>query len=439
MAPRRDRPIPRAGSRRRRLAGVVAAMAATAIVLAGCGGGSSGSGTPDGGATLTMWARSAIDVFSKRLVDEYNKTHKNKVKLTIIPSDSYQQKVGAAAGSNSLPDILAADVVYAPNYVKQGLFRDITADIKKLSFYDNLAKAHIEAASRDGKMYGVPNKVDSSLFLYNKDLYKKAGLDPEQGPKTFQDVYEHAKAIRALGANTYGFYFPGNCSGCNAYTMFPYAVAAGHPPFADDGHKADFDNGAFGETLRLYRKMVEEKIAPSGVKTDDGANWTASFLAGKVGILPAGSFLFGDLTSKAKFDWGVAGLMAPDGSRTATFVGGDVLGITASSKHATQAWDFVSWTLGEQAQVELVAKYGDLPARTDLAGNPYSSKDPRVKATVEGLANGYTPAVLPYGELINNSNGPWLVALREGIFGGDPAKALQQAQSQIQSKVDASS
>ena len=66
----------------------------------------------------------------------------------------------------------------------------------------------------------------------------------------------------------------------------------------------------------------------------------------------------------------VTPLMAPDGSKTSTFVGGDVAGISVSSKHKAQAWDFLKWTLDEQAQVEIIAKNGDLPGRTDLSGNP---------------------------------------------------------------------
>ena len=76
------------------------------------------------------------------------------------------------------------------------------------------------------------------------------------------------------------------------------------------------------------------------------------------------------------FDWGVTSLMSPDGSNTATFVGGDVAGISKSSKHKAQAWDFLKWTLDENAQVEIIAKNGDLPCRTDLSGNKYTGVGP---------------------------------------------------------------
>src|SRR5262249_2855278 len=146
-----------------------------------------------------MWVRSATDQFSQRLVDAYNKGHKNQVKLTVIPNDSYLAKVGAAAGSNSLPDILASDVVYTPNYTKQGLFQDISADIKALPSYSGVAKSHLDVASYKGKTYAVPHKLDSSVFFYNKNLFKQAGLDPEKPPKNFDEILTYARAINKLG------------------------------------------------------------------------------------------------------------------------------------------------------------------------------------------------------------------------------------------------
>src|SRR5690349_9038117 len=157
MAPGKDRPAMPTGAGRLRAIGFAAAFLAVALVAA-CSSSSSGgssSTNPDDGTQLTMWVRSATDQFSQRLVDAYNASHKNHVSLTIIPNDNYLTKVGTAAGSNSLPDILASDVVYTPNYTKQGLFQDISADIKALPFVSSLPKSHLDVASLNGKIYAV--------------------------------------------------------------------------------------------------------------------------------------------------------------------------------------------------------------------------------------------------------------------------------------------
>src|SRR5262252_9351240 len=160
MAPGTDRPAMPTGAGRRRRAGIAATVVALAMGLAACSSGGGGGQTttnPDDGTTLTMWVRSATDQFSQRLVDAYNASHKNHVNLTIIPNDNYLTKVGTAAGSNSLPDILASDVVYTPNYTKQGLFQDITSELKALPYYSSVAPSHLKVASLDGKIYAVPH------------------------------------------------------------------------------------------------------------------------------------------------------------------------------------------------------------------------------------------------------------------------------------------
>ncbi len=414
------------------------ALAATAVVsaftlLAACSSSSSGGsqGTPDGGVRVTLWARNTSNNLAKDVVTRYNATHKSQVDLTIVPSDSYQTKVSAAAASGGLPDILASDVVYSPNYVKQGLYQDITARVQQLPFYSNLAKAHINAASRDGKLYGVPFIVDSSIILYNKDLFKKAGLDPEKGPSSYAEILADAKAIRdKIGGDTYGFYFGGNCFGCNAYTMFANLAAADQAPFTKDGTVANFDTPAMKATLDLYKQLWDSGAVAPGAKAETGTNWNTLFNEGKIGILPRGTGNYANLKN-ATFDWGVAGLPAPDGSKTSAFIGGDVAGISSSSKNVDAAWQFLSWTLEEDNQVEVIAKSGSLPSRIDLAENKYSAADKRVVQAIKGEATGYTPSTTGYGNAINNPNGPWLKMVRDYVFNGD-SNAITTGQQAIQ-------
>jgi multiple sugar transport system substrate-binding protein len=411
----------------------------TALVLlsiSACSGG--GQAASDEPTTVTLWVASPTEAFSQALVDDYNSSHKNQVQLTAIPDDGFLQKVGSAAGAKSLPDILVSDVVYMPNYTSQGILRDITDKIKALPFADDLAPSHIAAGTWDGKEYGVPHKLASSVLFYNKDLFKAAGLDPEKPPATFDDILTDARAIHALGADTYGYDFGGNCGGCTVYTQFPYMWAAGTDILSDQGKKADFDNDAVKKTFALYKSLWDEGLTPSNANTQDGSTWADAFVAGKVGIMAQGSAMVGKLQSKATFDWGVTRLMSPDGAGTSTFVGGDSAAITASSKHPDQAWDFLKWTLEDHAQTDIVAKNGDLPDRTDLSDNQYTAKDARTKFIMDGVADGQTPFAPAFGELFNDPNGPWIAMVRGAVFGDDPEAAVKDGQKKIQAGLDES-
>src|SRR3954454_6331944 len=163
-------------SRSRRIAAAVAA-GALAITLAACSGGTGSTGTqpiskdgPDDGSKLTLWTRAPLEKQAKLLVQAYNSSHKNKVELTVVPNDDYVAKVGAAAGSNGLPDLFAADIVYVPNWVKQGLFQDLTKNIDGLSFKKTINQGHLTAGTMDGKNYVLPYVLDLSAMFWNKDL-----------------------------------------------------------------------------------------------------------------------------------------------------------------------------------------------------------------------------------------------------------------------------
>lgn len=116
----------------RTLAGIAAA--ALIVPLAACGGsGNGGTATAEGipakgtddGTEITLWTRSPLERQAKNVVEAYNKSHKNQVKLEIIPNDDMEGKVGGASQTDSLPDILAGDVVRIPYWASEGIFTDI--------------------------------------------------------------------------------------------------------------------------------------------------------------------------------------------------------------------------------------------------------------------------------------------------------------------------
>ena len=93
--------------------------------------------------------------------------------------------------------------------------------------------------------------------------------------------------------------------------------------------------------------------------------------------------------------------------------------------------------MDEQQQVDIVAKGGDLPVRTDLADNQYTAKDPRTKFIMDGVAKGKTPFALPFGQNFNDPTGPWIAMVRGAVFGNDPDGAIKTGQKAIQDALDA--
>ncbi|MDX3525015.1 sugar ABC transporter substrate-binding protein [Streptomyces sp. ID05-39B] len=416
-----------AGSRgrvRRLVTGAVALLAAASLVTA-CGSGDGGSGGGGGGgaadangvddgATLTMWTRAATRPQSEALVKAYNAGHKNKIELTVVPTDDYQAKVGAAAGSKDLPDLFASDVVFVPNYTSNGLFADLTDRVDALPFAGKLAQSHIKAGTYEDKKYVVPHTLDLSVLFYNKDLYRKAKLDPDKPPTSLSEWDRQARAVDALGGDVNGTFFGGNCGGCGVFTWWPSIWAAGDDVLNKEGTEAELSSDTARKVYDTYRGWVKDDIVAPGAREETGTTWTGVFPKGKVGVMPMPSTTLGLMPEN--LDLGVAPIPGPDGGRS-TFVGGDAIGISATSRSADQAWNFLAWSLGDEAQVEVVAAHKDVVARTDLASNKYSKADPRLVTINALVADGRTPYALKFGQTFNDPNGPWLKLMRDAVFG----------------------
>ncbi|MEH0589962.1 extracellular solute-binding protein [Streptomyces sp. B21-106] len=290
------------GPVRRLAVGAVAFLAAASLITAcGSGDGDSAGGSGrtadakgvDDGATLTMWTRAATRPQSEALVKAYNASHKNKIELTVVPTDDYQAKVGAAAGSHDLPDLFASDVVFVPNYTTSRLFADLTQRIDALPFAASLAQSHIKAGTYKGRKYVVPHTLDLSVLFYNKDLYRKAKLDPEKPPATLADWDRQARAVDALGNGVDGTFFGGNCGGCGVFTWWPSIWAGGAEVLNKEGTGANLDSATAKKVYDTYRGWVKDDIVAPGARDETGATWTGVFPKGKVGVMPMPSTTLG--------------------------------------------------------------------------------------------------------------------------------------------------
>ncbi|MET0725263.1 ABC transporter substrate-binding protein [Leifsonia flava] len=408
-------------NRRMRRVGALVTAGVLLAGLAACSssdpGTSAASAGPEGvddGTSLTLWTRAPLEKQANLLVDAYNASHENQVKLTVVPNDDYVAKVGAAAGSNSLPDLFAADIVYVPNWVKQGLFQDLTANIDGLDFKDSINKGHLAAGTADGKEHVLPFVLDLSMLFWNKALATEAGLDAEAGPADLAEFAEWAKAIQGLNKpDTYGTATGLNCGGCLVFTWFPSVWAADEQVMNEEGTESLLASDTAKEIYSTWADLWKSGAVLPSSKDEAGPTWTAGFTEGKVGLMPYPATLL----SSTPFDVGVSGIPSPKGGGS-TFVGGDGIGVSKDSKKAAQAWNFLNWMMSEEAQVGVLAKDNDVVSRSDLATNEYSEKDPRLITINEVAGEGDTPVSLNFQEAFNSPTSPWLTLVRNAVLEG---------------------
>lgn len=370
----------------------------------------------DDGTKLSLWTRAPLEAQAKSLVNAYNSSHKNQIDLQIIPNDDMEGKVGAAAGNGELPDLLAGDVVRVPYWVSNGLFADITDRISALPYKDDISKGHIDAGTdADGKQHTLPFVQDISVMVWNKALYKDAGLDPEAGPTTLDEFKSQAQAVADLHkSGVSGTYYGGNCGGCLVFTWFPTIWASGDEVLSKDGKQSLLNSDSAKAVYSAYADLNDNGAVGAGSKEETGATWTAPFSKGSVGVMtyPATAV---QAAIDAGIDVGVGPIPGVSGG-TSTFLGGDAMGISKDSKHADQAWNFLSWMLSDDTQLNVVAKAGDTPSRNSLLDNEFTKDSPTASVVAKVIPNGRTPVAAYFSEAFNAPGSPWVTLFRNATF-----------------------
>lgn len=381
---------------------------------------------------LTMWVRESAADPGKLMIDLWNSSHDNKITLTAIPDNQMVTKLATSAQSGDSPDLVSFDLIYMPDFMKAGLLTDLTDQLNADPNYATHVQAYKDIATYEDRIYGVGFTPDVSVLAWNKDLYKAAGLDPEKGPTTIAEIVDHARKIRALGGDTYGFWFSGSCPGCNIFVTSPMMVAAGSKMLPRNGEDEALTGDGVKLVLEAYKTMWDEGLIPENAEVDTGANFVSAFASGKIGIAGTGGFLISLMKREnPDFNYGLTLLPGAEAGQVSAFVGGDVVAIPANGKNEAAAREFVTWVLSDEAQLQGLAKNSILTTRTDLADNEFTKGNDKVLTTAQALSVGYVPWVFHFADMVNSDSSPWITMVQTAIFDGDIDGAIETARAEM--------
>jgi multiple sugar transport system substrate-binding protein len=105
--------------------------------------------------------------------------------------------------------------------------------------------------------------------------------------------------------------------------------------------------------------------------------------------------------------------------QVASFAGGDIVAIPKGSKRVNDAVDYEKFVLSGDTQVNIYAKLGNLPTRSDMMDNPYTSQSPYAAGWKAAFPVSRTPWTPHFFELINSPQGPWLQMLQRVYYTND--------------------
>lgn len=153
-----------------------------------------------------------------------------------------------------------------------------------------------------GEMLSFPFNSSSAVMWYNKDALRKAGLNPDAPPKTWPEVFDAARKLKAAGWDKCGF--------STAWITWVNVEQLGAWHNTPIGTKANGMDG-FDTTLQinspLYVKHLTNlvELQKEGVFSYSGRTNTGEgrFTSGECPIFLTSSAFFGNVRANAKFDW----------------------------------------------------------------------------------------------------------------------------------------
>ena len=180
------------------------------------------------------------------------------------------------------------------------------------SFYPTL----MENGVTDGIVWGIPFQRSTIVMYYNKDLFRKAGINPNNPPETWSELVSHGKKIKN-NTNSRGVMIP---STGYPYWMFGALTMQNVQVLMNgDGNETYFDHPSVIGALQYWQDLGNKhKVMPSG--TIEWGTLRKNFLEQKTAIMWHSTGNLTTVKKNAKFDFGVA--MLPAKKRSGTPTGG---------------------------------------------------------------------------------------------------------------------
>ena len=185
-----------------------------------------------------------------------------------------------------------------------------------------------------GEMLSFPFNSSSAVMWYNKDAFKKAGLDPEKPPKTWPEVFDHAKKLKSAGYATCGFSTAWitwlNIEQFSAWHNVPIGTKANGLDGFDTELK--FNSPLHVKHLQNLVDLQKDKTFDYSGRTNTGEG---RYTSGECPIFLTSSSLFANIRANAKFDFAAAPMpYYPDvqGAPQNSIIGGASLWVMGGKK-----------------------------------------------------------------------------------------------------------
>ena len=209
-----------------------------------------------------------------------------------INYDDLLDKARTAAAGGAAPDVAKLPILWGVEFAARGDLQEIVLEDYGLN-KDLFWAGALKSVTWEGKYYGIPTNNETMAFIWNKDLFKQAGLDPENPPATWTDVVAYSKQIKdSTGKFGYGLVAKVN-AGNTPFRFMPmlWAYGSGAMDEAEADPKLDTawvnNEGGVAALQNLYDMYVTDKSVPTSALTNTQIENQDLFIAGELAMVIA--------------------------------------------------------------------------------------------------------------------------------------------------------
>ncbi|MFV0332744.1 MAG: ABC transporter substrate-binding protein [Tropicimonas sp.] len=318
-------------------------------------------------AELNLWTIDDPGEYHYVMADEFMALHPEiKINVRTVQFKDMVNDLARGVASGDAPDITYIDNPEVALFASRGLLLDLTPHIEASDIVDpaDILPGPLASVTYDGKIYGLPRGANTLALYYNADMFRAAGLDPDAPPRTWDELYEAAKALTDRDAGVYGIAFSAVATEEGTFQFLPWVQMTG----------GDYDNinteGA-ARALNLWKAFVDEGLASPDTLIRSQWDATGTFNAGSAAMAISGPWELPRMSSQAGFDYRAALLPVPEeGAERASALGEGDNVILANSDNPDEAFMFLEYLYQNMDRVW--NEFGYLPAtRVEVADPTY--------------------------------------------------------------------
>ena len=340
-----------------------AAAAASAVPAAASGTTVAAAAKPawtitDKPITVSMWDSTEDTkqkLFNEQLIPEYKKLRPNvTIKYEAQSTNDLLQKLLAVTAVGTAPDIFELNDTFLPTYFARNVLEPLPPQAFGYNTLDEMLKKYVpgrlDAMTYQGKLYGVPDQMNSTSLFMNNRLFKEAGLDPtKDAPKTWEEllalnpkfvkydasgkIIQKGFDIRATNATAFGGMF---------ISLLPQFGGVA----IDEKGKAVFNNDLGVQAMTLTKRLA---FAPRVTKNTGASPYTdfAEEQDAMTTMGPNGGIYAELISPKIKGNYTVAQFPQVNPAKpVTTFTSFDVFVNSKASEDVKRvAWDFIAFAL----------------------------------------------------------------------------------------------